>query len=148
MTTPNIEELITALTQTNQFHEEADICTADVIAVLLLQAERIKELESECLNSDVRLATVIEHREKLRAQLAEIATSDPVAYLCKRKDGMYDSLTDKTCKQCFPVIPLPMPAPDVTELPRAARTNAGDILESIIQHQARTAIDNAKGATT
>ena len=38
MTTPNIEELLASLTQTNQFHESADICTADVIAVLQSQA--------------------------------------------------------------------------------------------------------------
>ena len=71
MTTPSIEELIAAFTQTNQLHEDADICTADIINVLQSQAERIKELESECLNSDIRLATVIEQREKLRAQRAK-----------------------------------------------------------------------------
>ena len=47
MTTPNIEELIAVLEATNQFHENADICTADVIAALQSQAERINELETE-----------------------------------------------------------------------------------------------------
>ena len=55
MTMPN-EELIAALTQTNQFHESADICTADVIAVLQAQAERITELEGECEVERLRLA--------------------------------------------------------------------------------------------
>jgi len=47
MTTPNIEELIAVLEATNQFHDNADICTADVIAALQSQAERINELEAE-----------------------------------------------------------------------------------------------------
>ena len=47
MTTPNIEELIAVLEATNQFHDNADICTADVIAALQVQAERINELEAE-----------------------------------------------------------------------------------------------------
>jgi vacuolar-type H+-ATPase subunit I/STV1 len=47
MTTPNIEELIAVLEATNQFHENADICTADVIAALQSQAERINDLETE-----------------------------------------------------------------------------------------------------
>ena len=47
MTTPNIEELIAVLEATNQFHDNADICTADVIAALQVQAERINELETE-----------------------------------------------------------------------------------------------------
>ena len=47
MTTPNIEELIAVLEATNQFHDNADICTADVIAALQSQAERINDLETE-----------------------------------------------------------------------------------------------------
>lgn len=47
MTTPNIEELIAILEATNQFHDDADICTADVIAALQSQAERINDLETE-----------------------------------------------------------------------------------------------------
>ena len=50
MTTPNIEKLIKVLTQTNQFHDNADICTADVIAALQSQAERIDRLEREIAN--------------------------------------------------------------------------------------------------
>lgn len=78
MTTPNIEELIAYL-RGFFIDENVTAVKANQIADLLQsQAERIKVLESECLNSDIRLATVIEQREKLRAQLAEIAATEPV----------------------------------------------------------------------
>ena len=54
MTMPNIEELIAVLEATNQFHDNADICTADVIAALQSQAERIKELEPIIQNQIVK----------------------------------------------------------------------------------------------
>ena len=69
MTTPNIEELIAALTQTNQFHESADICTADVIAVLQSQAERIKELERESETHSKAYGLAIVERDNLRHEL-------------------------------------------------------------------------------
>ena len=111
MTTPNIEELIAALIQTNQFHESADICTADVIDVLQSQAARIKELEREsethakayglaiverdnlrhelktaqegwrCECSTDDACRFARERDALRAQLAAIAATEPVAAL-------------------------------------------------------------------
>ena len=54
MTMPSIEELIAVLEATNQFHDNADICTADVIAALQSQAERIKELEPIIQNQIVK----------------------------------------------------------------------------------------------
>lgn len=100
MTTPSIEELIAASTQTNQLHEDADICTADIINVLQSQAERIKELESECLNSDIRLATVIEQREKLRAQLAKELPVLPEPCIYEGNDSpLYDTPTGYTADQ-------------------------------------------------
>ena len=50
MSTRNIKELIALLEATNQFHDNADICTADVIAALQSQAERIDRLEREIAN--------------------------------------------------------------------------------------------------
>ena len=32
---------------------------------------------------------------------------EPVAWLCKRKDGHFDVLTDQTCTKCFPVYTHP-----------------------------------------
>ncbi len=87
MTMPNIEELIAVLEATNQFHDNADICTADVIAALQTQAERIKDLEAEINirasygdeQTDFAIKLAAE-RDTLRAQLADIAASEPVAW--------------------------------------------------------------------
>ena len=96
MTTPNIEELIAILEATNQFHNNADICTADVIAALRTQAERIKELEAEIITrtsygdeqTDFAIKLAAE-RDALRAQLAEIEKQEPTnSYdLAKRADN-------------------------------------------------------------
>ena len=69
MTTPNIEELIAALTQTNQFHESADICTADVIDVLQSQAERIAKWERESETHAKAYGLAIVERDNLRHEL-------------------------------------------------------------------------------
>ena len=118
MTTPN-EELIAALTQTNQFHESADICTADVIAVLQSQAEHIAELERESethakayglaiverdnLRHELKVAQegwrcecstddacrFARERDALRAELAEIAADEPVMFAYEYSDGSW-----------------------------------------------------------
>ena len=71
MTTPN-EELIARLRDRATFlGPELTLAILPEAADLLQsQAERIKELESECLNTDVRLATAIEQREQMRAAIA------------------------------------------------------------------------------
>ena len=83
MTMPNIEELIAVLEATNQFHDNADICTADVIAALQTQAERIKTLELlvKVKNKPIcDYQELIAERDTLRTQLADIAASEPVAW--------------------------------------------------------------------
>jgi hypothetical protein len=42
-------------------------------------------------------------KEKALAQPEQ----EPVAWLCKRKDGHFDVLTDETCTKCFPVYAHP-----------------------------------------
>ena len=125
MTTPNIEELIASLTQTNQFHESADICTADVIDVLQSQAERIAELEvivASYGELDVEQAKHIACMESdldtLRAQLEAIAAAEPVARAMSGKTNtgfvyvrvLADELTLGT-----ELFTRPMPAQDVTD---------------------------------
>ena len=124
MTTPN-EELLASLTQTNQFHESADICTADVIAVLQSQAERIAELERESethskayglaiverdnLRHELKVAQegwrcecstddacrFARERDALRAQLVAIAATEPVAWLYTAHDGSVQAFTNE-----------------------------------------------------
>ena len=69
MTMPNIEELIAVLEATNQFHDNADICTADVIAVLRSQAEHIAELERESETHAKAYGLAIVERDNLRHEL-------------------------------------------------------------------------------
>lgn len=69
MTMPNIEELIAVLEATNQFHDNADICTADVIDVLQSQAERIAELERESETHSKAYGLSIVERDNLRHEL-------------------------------------------------------------------------------
>lgn len=130
MTTPNIEELIAVLEATNQFHDNADICTADVIAALQTQAERIKELEADRETALAPLQIALDEVSRLRAQLAEIEKREPVAWAIS-----YDGVTPYTlwCEgdgallDCevkrqggttrkMPLFTRPMPAQDVTEL--------------------------------
>jgi hypothetical protein len=91
MTTPNIEELIAVLEATNQFHDNADICTADVIAALQTQAERIKELEADRETALAPLQIALDEVSRLRAQLAEIEKREPVAWAIS-----YDGVTPYT----------------------------------------------------
>ena len=72
MTMPNIEELIAVLEATNQFHDNADICTADVIAVLQSQAERIKELERESETHSKAYGLAIVERDNLRTEVEAV----------------------------------------------------------------------------
>ena len=102
MTTPNIEELIDRLYDWHNTSAEQNRLDMQKAADLLQsQAERIAELEAECLDTDVRLATAIESREQMRDQLAEIAATEPVAWMSpgkerlefSRKDTVYGSHT-------------------------------------------------------
>ena len=93
MSTRNIKELIALLEATNQFHDNADICTADVIAALQSQAERIKELEAEIITrtsyGDEQTDFAIKlagERDALRAQLAELEMEEPDIYV--HQDGL------------------------------------------------------------
>ena len=72
MTMPNIEELIAVLEATNQFHDNADICTADVIAVLRSQAERIAELERESETHSKAYGLAIVERDNLRTEVEAV----------------------------------------------------------------------------
>ena len=55
-----------------------------LLDTLASQAGRITELEAEGLNSDVRLAAVIEQREKLRGQLATATAVEPMTDVADR----------------------------------------------------------------
>ena len=132
MTTPNIEELIAVLEATNQFHDNADICTADVIAALQTQAERIKELEADRETALAPLQIALDEVSRLRAQLAEIEKREPVAWAIS-----YDGITPYTLwhegngplldyevkrqggtTQKMPLYTRPMPAQDVKDAER------------------------------
>ncbi len=174
MTKPN-EELIAALTQTNQFHEDADICTADVIAVLQSQAERIKELEAEIITrasyGDEQTDFAIKlagERDALRAQLAEVATSEPSfytaeiftlpAYATAREwvrviEAGPFNVPD--CRSYQPLFTRPMPAQDVKDAKRyrwlaaylvSDYTEHDDALIDCSSVEAMSAFIDAKGA--
>jgi len=40
---------------------------------------------------------------------------EPVAWLCKKENGHFDVLTDKTCKKCFPVYTTPQQRKPLTD---------------------------------
>ena len=133
MITPNIEELIARLLSHGNIGEHV---IDEAVDAMQSQAERITELEAESLNSDVRLATVIEQREKLRAQLAEIAATEPSMIYHGRcvidcgDSGHQDVTMLKMIARETKLFTHPMPAQDVTELMEAleklARLGNGD----------------------
>ena len=47
--------------------------------------------------------------EDLRSVIAEMESAEPVAHLCRRDSGFFDVLSDKACKECFPVYTHPQP---------------------------------------
>ena len=167
MTTPNIEELIAVLEATNQFHDNADICTADVIAALQSQAERIKELESEIITrasygdeqTDFAIKLAAE-RDALRAELDAIAATEPRAYEVYQKcSTKYSTLTYDTSKvpEVFvggtvnPLFTRPMPAQDVTEFDESQFKSVEDLiahLNKLNSYRDRTleALSKYKGA--
>ena len=101
MTMPNIEELIAVLEATNQFHDNADICTADVIAALQSQAERIKELERESETHSKAYGLAIVERDNLRHELqvaqegwrCECSTDDACKF-ARERDALRAQLAD------------------------------------------------------
>jgi len=60
-----------------------------------------------------------ENRDEFASMIKRILeqqpADEPVAWLCRRYDGLYDVLTDSTCKDCFPVYPRPQPAAQYIE---------------------------------
>ena len=130
MTTPNIEELIDRLRDpqtrgtTGEWFDRAVAADA-----LQSQAERIKELEAvNKLLSGIQENTEEENRA-LRAQLAAIAATEPVAWFFtdiqsgdQEADTDPDSYTREVAtgyKRKQPLFTRPMPA-DVTELVKDA----------------------------
>ena len=98
MTTPNIEELIAVLNATNQFHDNADICTADVIAALQTQAERIDRLEREIANG---LRTALE-QPTIQNQIVKDISRKPCHTCAHYEQGKLPgvSIYDETCYIC------------------------------------------------
>ena len=45
--------------------------------------------------------------ETVKEALGKQEQGEPVAWLCKKENGHFDVLTDKTCKKCFPVYITP-----------------------------------------
>ena len=123
MTTPNEELILKLRGQAYTSYRPDQLC--DQAADLLQsQAERIKELESECLNTDVRLATAIEQREQMRAA---IAATEPVTHQFQTVDGGWHPFLDDRHFQNtkddgrWPIRALfthPMPAQDVEDAAR------------------------------
>lgn len=73
-----------------------------------LQARVVEQAER--LTNQIRyLDEIANQRDSLAAELAALKSQEPVAYLCEREDGHFDVLTDKACKQCFPVFASPVP---------------------------------------
>ena len=151
MTTPNIEELIERLRDaqtrgtTGEWFDRAEAADA-----LQSQAERIKTLEGQSIEVDKVLArenvslratlkqcesrlhdvatlcaTVEIERDTLRAQLEQIAATEPVGVMRDSYTGMGDttrttpSWTKTTPPAGTKLFTRPMPAQDVTELAEA-----------------------------
>lgn len=83
MATPNIEELIERLHSAmddNQF-EDTNTALSDAATTLQSKAERIAMLESLNELAVKQAETLVKQRDTLRAQLAAIAATAPVAWL-------------------------------------------------------------------
>jgi len=141
-----------------------------VQAVNARQAERIKELEAEIITrasygdeqTDFAIKLAAE-RDALRAQLAEIAATEPVAYRWVWKSKPWDiegwcyTNTPPTLPELQEIEPLfarPMPAQDVTELVEAleeyGRAGVGNSTDWRVQlsalRLATAALSKYKGA--
>ena len=53
--------------------------------------------------------------EDLRSVIAEMESAEPVAHLCRSDSGFFDVLSDKACKECFPVYTHPHPKAEPTK---------------------------------
>ena len=134
MTTPNIEEL-RLLAQTLEFSDAVRCSIQRAADLLQSQAERIKELE---LDLDVQAGSIeavqaansrlAAERDTLRAELADIAATEPVLVVEKEPDywsgGHFHEGSKPHIKPTkvwrLPIgtqlFTHPMPAQDVTEL--------------------------------
>ena len=166
MTTPNIEEL-RLLAQTLEFSDAVRCSIQRAADLLQSQAERIKELE---LDLDVQAGSIeavqaansrlAAERDTLRAELAEIAATEPVAYMVQFSPGSrwveltkeeFDSDLDGHIvykKQAF--FTRPMPAQDVEasmiKLPEPDDTYCGVnyYTEAQLKQAVRDALDALK----
>lgn len=124
---------------------ERDTLRAQLAALEADYAETRDELQ----DANDSLASTYYILGERDAQLAEITATEPVGTVTDNFKTDYSEIS-RTYEKPIPIgtklFTHPMPAQDVTELPPITRTNAGDILESIIQHQARTALSKYKGA--
>ena len=139
MTTPNIEELIDRLYDWYTTSAEQNRLDMQKAAdILQSQAERINELEAENGKLSDLWSAMKAKRDTLRAQLAEIAATEPVATLvvewvfheydnsAKEDRAGYVSASfhrtaaaEKMPIGKYALFTRPMPAQDVTELVEA-----------------------------
>ena len=157
MSTPNIEELLASLTQTNQFYESADICTADVIAVLQSQAERIKQLIDSVNFKHSKITELENERDTLRHELkvaqegwrCECSTDDACRF-ARERDALRAELGDLPEAQAEMLAEIKRLRAQLAELVEALE----DLKRQYSEHpdafwdwsKARTALSKYKGA--
>lgn len=119
MTTPNIDELIDRLYDwhnTSAEQNRLDMQKADDL--LQSQAERIAELEAKLKAADDIDTLLCKEIDTLRAQLAEIAATEPVGYAVPTFNFDNSVIKPVHYAGTVPLFTRPMPA-DVTELVEA-----------------------------
>lgn len=118
MTTPNIDELIDRLYDrhnTSAEQNRLDMQKADDL--LQSQAERIKELEAEVEMWKATADAVVDFEKvQLRAELATIAATEPVAAVNDLHNARMFTLEANGYSRKDKLFTRPMPAQDVTEL--------------------------------
>ena len=131
MTTPNIEEL---LKKAKRLRNELDDSNArldrqcvtamyEMEQALQSQAERIKELIDSVNFKHSKITELENERDTLRAQLAEIEKTEPVAWLHTGKINSTQAFTNepppRLKTECQPLFIRPMPALGVNALDAA-----------------------------
>ena len=130
MITPNIENIIKSLVVKADVMEMGEkiawgsdtALMRQAAAALQSQAERIKELIDSVNFKHSKITELENERDTLRAQLAEIEATEPVAKLKPCKEGWFIDLDNPPpiTGETIELFTRPMPAQDVTELVKDA----------------------------